>query len=186
MKAETVIATHGNTDFDAFAAMLAARLLYPGAVVALAGALNRNVREFARLHADELGAVEASRLDPDAIRRLIVVETVHASRLGELEPVALDPAVEKVVFDHHGGEAPGWAGEHVVFSEDGALTTTFVSILAERELQVGPLEATAFALGIHEDTGSLTYPTTTRRDAEALAWCLRHGARQQELAHYLH
>jgi tRNA nucleotidyltransferase (CCA-adding enzyme) len=186
VKAETVIATHGNTDFDAFAAMLAARLLYPGAVVALAGPLNRNVREFARLHADELGAVEASRLDTDAIRRLIVVETVHASRLGELEPVALDPAVEKVVFDHHGGEAPDWAGEHVVSSDDGALTTTFVSILAERELHVVPLEATAFALGIHEDTGSLTYPTTTRRDAEALAWCLRHGARQQELAHYLH
>jgi tRNA nucleotidyltransferase (CCA-adding enzyme) len=186
MRAETVIATHGNTDFDAFAAMLAARLLYPGAVVALAGALNRNVREFARLHADELGAVEASRLELDAIRRLIVVETVHASRLGELERVALDPAVEKVVFDHHGDESPDWAGEHVVASEDGALTTTFVSILAERELSVGPLEATAFALGIHEDTGSLTYPTTTRRDADALAWCLRHGARQHELAHYLH
>src|SRR3984893_16495721 len=122
----------------------------------------------------------------DGIRGCIVVEPGPASRLGELEPVALDPAVEKVVFDHHGGEAPDWAGEHVVFSEDGALTTTFVSILAERELQVGPLEATAFALGIHEDTGSLTYPTTTRRDAEALAWCVRHGARQQELAHYLH
>jgi nanoRNase/pAp phosphatase (c-di-AMP/oligoRNAs hydrolase) len=27
MRAETVIATHGNTDFDAFAAMLAARRL---------------------------------------------------------------------------------------------------------------------------------------------------------------
>src|SRR6059058_4772629 len=113
MRAETVIATHGNTDFDAFAAMLAARLLYPGSVVALAGALNRNVREFARLHADELGAVDASRLDLRAIRRLIVVETTHASRLGELEPVALDPRVEKVVFDHHGDEAPAWAGEHV-------------------------------------------------------------------------
>src|SRR2546429_7913096 len=82
MRAETVIATHGNTDFDAFAAMLAARLLYPGSVVALAGALNRNVREFARLHADELGAVDASRLDLRAIRRLIVVETSHASPPG--------------------------------------------------------------------------------------------------------
>jgi tRNA nucleotidyltransferase (CCA-adding enzyme) len=186
MRAETVIATHGSTDFDAFAAMLAARLLYPGAIVALAGSLNRNVREFARLHADELGAVEASRLERDAIRRLIVVETLQSSRLGELEPVALDPAVEKVVFDHHGDDPPDWAGEHVVASDDGALTTTFVSILAERELEVSPLEATAFALGIHEDTGSLTYPTATRRDAEALAWCLRHGARQAELAHYLH
>ena len=80
MRSETVIATHGNTDFDAFAAMLAARRLYPGAVVCIAGSLNRNVREFYRLHADELDVVvEASRLELDAIRRLIVVETVHAS-----------------------------------------------------------------------------------------------------------
>ena len=45
--------------------------------------------------------------------RLIVVETTHAGRLGELEPVALDPDVEKVVFDHHAGEPPDWASrEH--------------------------------------------------------------------------
>jgi tRNA nucleotidyltransferase (CCA-adding enzyme) len=187
MRAETVIATHGNTDFDAFAAMLAARRLYPGAVACLAGSLNRNVREFYRLHADELGLVDAGRLELDAIQRLIVVETVHASRLGELEPVVLDANVEKVVFDHHAGGAPDWAApEHVVLSEDGALTTTLVGILAEREVAVTPLEATAFALGIHEDTGSLTYPSATQRDAEALAWCLRHGASQELLARFLH
>jgi tRNA nucleotidyltransferase (CCA-adding enzyme) len=188
MKAATVIATHGNTDFDAFASLLAARRLYPDAVACLSGSLNRNVREFARLHADELELVEASRLETDAIRRLIVVETVHASRLNELEDVALDPAVEKVVFDHHsGGELPDWIPpESAVFSEDGALTTTLVGILAERELPVSEVEATAFALGIHEDTGSLTYPSTTQRDAEALGWCLRHGARQDLIAAYLH
>jgi tRNA nucleotidyltransferase (CCA-adding enzyme) len=187
MRAETIIATHGNTDFDAFAALLAARRLYPDAVACLAGSLNRNVREFYRLHADELGLVEASRLELAAIRRLIVVETTHASRLGELEPVALDPSVEKVVFDHHAGEPPDWAApEHVFISDDGALTTTLVGILAEREVAVSPVEATAFALGIHEDSGSLTYPTSTQRDAEALAWCLRHGARQELLAEFLH
>src|SRR6059058_1983516 len=187
MRAETVIATHGNTDFDAFAAMLAARRLYPGSVACLAGSLNRNVREFYRLHADELGLAEASRLEHGAIRRLVVVETTHASRLGDLEPVALDPQVEKVVFDHHAGEPPDWAGAgHTVVSEDGALTTTLLGVLAEREIAVTPLEATAFALGIHEDTGSLTYPTATQRDAEALAWCLRHGARQELLAQFLH
>jgi tRNA nucleotidyltransferase (CCA-adding enzyme) len=187
MRAETVIATHGNTDFDAFAAMLAARRLYPDAVACLAGSLNRNVREFYRLHAEELGLVESSRLELDAIRRLVVVETSHASRLGDLEPVALDPAVETIVFDHHGGDPPEWAGpEHTFTSEDGALTTTLVGVIAERELTVTPLEATAFALGIHEDTGSLTYATATQRDAEALAWCLRHGARQELLAEFLH
>src|SRR5919108_575722 len=187
MRAEEVIVTHGNTDFDAFAAMLAARRLYPNAVVALAGSLNRNVREFYRLYADELDIVEASRLDLSAIRRLIVVETVDASRLGELEPVACDPNVEKVVFDHHPGEHPDWTtAESTVLSEDGALTTTLVGILAEREIPVTRVEATAFALGIHEDTGSLTYPTATQRDADALAWCLRHGARQDVIAEYLH
>src|SRR5919198_4909163 len=109
MRAREVIATHGNTDFDAFASMLAARRLYPGAVVCVSGSLNRNVREFARLHADELDLVDASRLERDAIRRLIVVETVHAGRLGELEPVALDPGVDKVVFDHHATGPPDWA-----------------------------------------------------------------------------
>ena len=187
MRAETVIATHGNTDFDAFAAMLAARRLYPDAIVCLSGSLNRNVREFYRLHADELGLVEAARLETDAIRRLIVVETTHASRLGELEGVALDPDVDAIVFDHHGDQPPDWAGEgHTILSADGALTTTLVGVLAERELAVTPLEATAFALGIHEDTGSLTYPSATQRDAEALAWCLRHGARQELLAQFLH
>src|SRR6185437_14684886 len=132
MQADTVIATHGNTDFDAFAAMLAARRLYPEAVGCLAGSLNRNVREFYRLHADELPVVEAGRLEIDAIRRLIVVETVHAGRLGELEPVALDPKVEKVVFDHHRVALPDWVSpESAVLSEDGALTTTLVGILAE-------------------------------------------------------
>jgi tRNA nucleotidyltransferase (CCA-adding enzyme) len=188
MRAEEVIATHGNTDFDAFAAMLAARRLYPGAVVAV-GALNRNVRDFFRLHADELeGVVEIARLELDAIRRLIVVEATNASRLGELEPVALDPAVEKALFDHHSeADLPEWIDpDNAVLSTDGALTTTLVGILAERELEPTTLEATTFALGIHEDTGSLTYATSTQRDADALAWCLRHGARQDLVAAYLH
>jgi len=188
MRAEEVIASHGNTDFDAFAAMLAARRLYPGAVVAV-GALNRNVRDFYRLHADELeGVAEIGRLELDAIRRLIVVEVASASRLGELEAVALDPKVEKAFFDHHGeAELPGWVDpDAAVLSTDGALTTTLVGILAEREIEPTSLEATTFALGIHEDTGSLTYATTTQRDVDALGWCLRHGARQDLVAAYLH
>ena len=187
MRAEEVIVTHGNTDFDAFASMLAARRLYPNAVVCIAGSLSRNVREFYRLHADELEAVEAARLELDAIRRLIVVDTVDAERLGELERVARDPAVETVFFDHHGDQpSESAAPANAVVSEDGALTTTLIGVLAERELAVTPLEATVFALGIHEDTGSLTYPSTTQRDAEALGWCLRHGANQDLVARFLH
>jgi tRNA nucleotidyltransferase (CCA-adding enzyme) len=182
-----VIVTHANTDFDAFAAMLAARRLYPGAVVALSGSLNRNVRDFYRLHAEELDVAEQGRVDLDSIERLIVVETSHPARLGDFERVARDSKVEVVLFDHHGDEKLDWVRpENVVRSDDGALTTTMVSILAERELGVTPLEATVFALGIHEDTGSLSYAGVSLRDAEALAWCLRHGASQDMVAQYLH
>ncbi|MGD0165827.1 MAG: CBS domain-containing protein [Gaiellaceae bacterium] len=186
MRAETIIATHSSTDFDALASMLAARRLYPGSAAVLQPMLARNVREFARLYADELELVEAAAIDQTQVRRLVVVETVDASRLGELEPLALDPAVEKIVFDHHERDQPEWVKEENLYlAESGALTTTLVGIVAERELAVSPLEATVFALGIHEDTGSLTFASTTQRDAEAVAWCLRHGARLDELGHFL-
>ena len=182
-----LIVTHANTDFDAFASMLAARRLFPNAVATLSGSLNRNVREFYRLHAEELDVVDPSRIDPGSVRRLIVVETVHPDRLGEFRDLALSDDVEVVVFDHHEGEPPEWLGSgNLVTSHDGALTTTLVAILAERELVPTPLEATVFALGIHEDTGSLSYASTTLRDVEALAWCVGHGARQELIAEYLH
>ena len=181
-----VIAGHGNTDFDCFASMLACRRLYPGALVVLHGALNRNVRDFYRLHADELDFVDASRVDLDAVTRLVAVETTDPARLGELEELTRRPGVEVVLFDHHRSESPDWLpAANVVLTEDGALTTALVGILAEREVAVTPLEATVFALGIHEDTGSLTYPTATQRDAEALGWCLRHGAQQEMVAQWL-
>ena len=75
-----IIATHANTDFDAFASMLAVRRLYPGSVVCVSGSLNRNVRELCRLYADELelvrGIATRARRRPPADRR----------RGGEREP----------------------------------------------------------------------------------------------------
>ena len=143
--------------------MLAARRLYPGAVVCLSGSLTGTCAS-SRACTRRRSAPSRPPARARRVRRLVVVDTVHAARLGELEPVALDPAVDKVVFHHHPDEPPDWLPEqHLVLSTDGALTTTFVGILAEREHAVTPLEATAFALGIHEDTGSLTYPTATAR-----------------------
>ena len=65
----TLILSHANVDFDAFAGMLAAQLLYPGARICLHGGVNRNVREFYNLHADQIPAVEPSAVDHDSVRR---------------------------------------------------------------------------------------------------------------------
>ena len=63
---ETLILSHANADFDAFAGMLAAQLLYPGARICLHGGVNRNVREFYNLHADQIPSVEPSAVDRDS------------------------------------------------------------------------------------------------------------------------
>jgi tRNA nucleotidyltransferase (CCA-adding enzyme) len=187
MRPAEVIFSHQNTDFDALGSMLAVRRLYPTAAIVLHGGLNRNVREFVALHAEELRLLDESDCDLDGVTRAIVVETSDDRRLGGLADVLRRPGVEVELFDHHGDDLPPWASEaHAVRSTDGALSSTLAGILAERGIEPTPTEATALALGIHEDTGSLTYPTTTLRDVEALAYCMRHGGNQELIGAFLH
>jgi tRNA nucleotidyltransferase (CCA-adding enzyme) len=183
----TLILSHANVDFDAFAGMLAAQLLYPGARVCLHGGVNRNVREFYNLHADQIPSVEPSAVDQDSVRRLVLVEVTTAERLGEFEALARRGEVEVVAFDHHGRERrTDELEEGTAFvGRDGSVVTAMLKLLLERGIEISPMHATAFALGIHEDTGSLTYTSTTYRDIEALAACVRLGANQELLGRYL-
>ena len=183
MNIPELIVTHANTDFDGFAASVAAGKLYPEAKICFPGSLNRNVREFYNLHADEIDTVDVQMVDLDRVRRLIIVDTIHCNRLGEIENICPSPSVEVIVFDHHrlgalSEKPPFVSSENYVLSQDGSLVTTMLKIIHDRKIEISPLEATIFALGIHEDTGSLTFPTTTPRDAEALALCMRMGASQ--------
>ena len=45
-------------------------------------------------------------------------------------------------------------------------------------------EATLLALGIHADTGSLCFDSTTARDAKALGWLMEMGASQAAIAEH--
>ena len=188
MKPRELIATHTNTDFDAFAAMVVARKLYPEAAICLSNAVNRNVREFHNLYADEIETVDPGAIDLAAVRRLILVDTVYPNRLGELASLCGREGVDVIVFDHHrhdDGLPPFVHPENFIGSEDGSLVTLLLQVVAERGIALTPLEATTCALGIHEDTGSLTFSTTTTRDAEALAYCMRSGADPAAVERYL-
>ncbi|TLM77164.1 MAG: hypothetical protein FDZ75_09425, partial [Actinobacteria bacterium] len=96
-----VVVGHANPDFDAYAATIAATKLYPGAHGVFLGTQNANVRAFHNLHEDFLDFVDLKGLDLKAIERIILVDTREADRVGEFRSVALDPAVEVIVYDHH-------------------------------------------------------------------------------------
>ncbi|NJM98617.1 MAG: CBS domain-containing protein [Phormidesmis sp. RL_2_1] len=66
----------------------------------------------------------------------------------------------------------------------GAATTLVTEALQRQQITPTPAVATIMALGIHSDTGSLTFSQTTPRDAAALAWLMDKGAYQQVIRHY--
>jgi len=190
LEVPTVITTHQNADFDALGAAVGAALLYPEGRIVFSGSLNPNVREFVSLHGESLPLVNLRLVDQSKIRRLVITDTSDPERIGDLSRLCGRPGVEVIVFDHHRAENPERPpfvkGENWVLSEDGAQSTSMLHILRERGVEVPRLAATIFALGIHEDTGSLTYPRTTIRDAEMLAACMRLGASQALIERYLH
>jgi tRNA nucleotidyltransferase (CCA-adding enzyme) len=67
----------------------------------------------------------------------------------------------------------------------GATTTLIVEQLQQTSMALTTAEATVMALGIHVDTGSLTYDQTTARDAAALAWLMLQGANVRQIAEYV-
>ncbi|MFZ3062725.1 MAG: CBS domain-containing protein, partial [Actinomycetota bacterium] len=171
-----IILSHVNPDFDSLAAMVAAQKLFPGAKLVFTGSQNKNVREFIQLHRDILDFLDARQVDPVRVKRVIVVDTRIAERLGELGRVVKRRGVETVVFDHHPATPDDIKATKEFSAEVGAVTTILVEMLQEKNIPISPFEATLFALGIHEDTGSLTYAATTHRDAEALSFLVQKNA----------
>jgi tRNA nucleotidyltransferase (CCA-adding enzyme) len=177
----TVILTHEHTDFDALAGMLAASRLYPYAVPVLPHQMNRNLEAFLAVYRDMLPFVRLDELPRRGIEKLVLVDTQSVQPLRGMHPKATGD-----IIDHHPlmrELPPGWtySGEEV-----GATTTLLVERLAEQGLTISPVEATLLALGIYEDTGSLTYETTTGRDFRSAAWLLEHGANLLVVDKFLH
>ncbi len=177
-----LILTHENTDFDALASQLAAWKLYHHAQPVLPRRLNRNVRDFITLYTDELPFVHYEDLPRRIEVDLIVL--VDTQNLVTPKGMSGDTAVQ--IVDHHlltRELPPNWtySGE-----EAGATTTLLLEKLIAARLSLTPIEATLLALGIYEDTGSLTYPTTTVRDLRCATWLLEQGANLTVVSDFLH
>lgn len=83
-------------------------------------------------------------------------------------------------------KTPDIAATRLHLEDVGSVTTMVVEMLREHQVDLTDAEATLLAIGIHADTGSMTYDCTTVRDVEALAWVMRHGARQPVIAEFCH
>lgn len=180
-----VITTHVNTDFDGLGAMLAAGMLYPDAALYFPGHLNRLVREFYSIHKDLLPIKAPEMLSLGTVSELIIVDTQQASRLGRFKELLQQPDLKVTIYDHHPVPNEPIAGATIHRVEVGAITSFLVNQLAAKDLQPSELAATAMALGIYADTGSLAGLNTTIQDIDAVRYLLAAGANLEVIHRYM-
>ena len=161
---------HENSDFDAVAAQWLATRLYPDTIPLLARRINRNVQQFLALYGGFFRFELIANWPRQWIEGVILVDTQSLPNVRGIRP-----KTQIHVVDHHPQEVvrPSWSYQ---VETVGATTTILVERIADSSLAVSAEEATLFLLGIYEDTGCLTYDTTTARDARATAWLINMGA----------
>ena len=172
-----VITTHINADFDSLASMLAAKKLYPKAVLVFPGSQERSLRDFfihSTLYAFEVERIK--NIDLQEVKRLILVDTRQISRIGKFSEVLNKPDLEIHIYDHHPPSSEDLHGSVEVISEVGATTTLLLELLQKRGIEITPDEATVMMLGIYEDTGNLTFPSTKEEDFKAAGYLVQKGA----------
>ncbi|UCG23523.1 MAG: DHH family phosphoesterase, partial [Chloroflexota bacterium] len=176
-----LILTHENADFDAVASQLAANKLYPEGVPLLSWRVNRNVEQFLALYWDAFKFVRPKDWRRQRVRRVILVDSLTLPSVRGIRP----DRVEVQVIDHH--ELTGIPQENWSYHVEavGAVTTLLVEMLQSAGMGLTVNEATLMLLGIHEDTGSLLYDTTTLRDVRAAAWLLEQGAQVSIVRRFL-
>lgn len=173
----TVITTHVNADFDAVASLLAAQKLYPEARVVFPGSQEKNLRNFfVSSMVYLLNMVELKDIDFDRIRRLILVDTRQPQRIGKLAAILQREGLEIHTYDHHPDKSDDVEADVEFVRLTGATVTILTEILQERGITISADEATIMCLGLYEDTGSFTFPSTTPADFQAAAFLLSCGA----------
>lgn len=180
-----LITTHINSDFDGLGSLIAAKKLFPNSRLLLPGSQERAVRMFMTLIQDVIKIETERSCQLDDIDRLIIVDTRHPSRIGVADGLLKKKGIKVYIYDHH----PRTEGDIVphkdVYEEVGSTVTILVKRIQQKKIDISSLEATIMALGIYEETGMLTYRTTTKEDVDAVSFLLSKGANLNVVSSYL-
>jgi tRNA nucleotidyltransferase (CCA-adding enzyme) len=172
-----VITTHVNADFDAFGSMVAAKKLYPNAVLAFAGSQEKSLRDFflkSALYAFNLKKLK--NIDLKKVKRIILVDIRQKNRIGKFSRIVNKQGIDLHIYDHHSPSVDDLHGSVEEVKEVGSTVTILCQALKKKKIDISPDEATVMMLGIYEDTGNLTFSSTRKEDYLAAAYLLSKGA----------
>jgi tRNA nucleotidyltransferase (CCA-adding enzyme) len=174
MDYKRVVVTHVKADFDAIASAWAAYRLYDCDAILTVTDLEPNVYEYI----SKMPESPIVRIKPkDALTRTeltVVTDCKLSKRLGALNVLAFDTD-RLVIFDHHPAFAKNLNAHEEYIKLYGSCTTIVVERLLAEKKEITPLDATLYLLGIYEDTGLLTFSSTTVEDVHAVGELLKLG-----------
>jgi tRNA nucleotidyltransferase (CCA-adding enzyme) len=179
-----IITTHRSADFDGFASVIAGTILYPDAIPVLPKELNPNVKAFLSIHKDLFKIKFVNEIDLDQVNRLIVVDTCRWSRLEKMKSLKDREDLEIFLWDHHENQSDlntAWQCQETI----GANITLMIREIKKKKILLTPIQATLFLIGLYEDTGNLSFPSTTAEDAYAAAYLLENKADLNILSTFL-
>lgn len=181
-----LIVSHKAADFDALSSLVAAKKLYPDSRLLLPGSQEKSVRNFMSLFKDKIKIEDEKTCRLDDINRLVIVDNRHRSRIGIAGDLAGKKNMEIHIYDHHPRTRFDIKAHKDVFKEVGATVSIILEILLkEGKFDFTPLEATLMLIGIYEETGSLSFRTTTKLDVDMVSKLLEMGANLNAVSLYL-
>jgi tRNA nucleotidyltransferase (CCA-adding enzyme) len=172
-----VITSHHNADFDSLSSMVAAKKLYPDAMLVFPGSQEKTLRDFlihSTMYVYDIAKMK--NINYDDVDTLILVDTRQKSRIGGLAKVVGNDKVKIHIYDHHPPSSNDIKGDLEFIRNTGATATIIIHILREKGTPISPEEATIMMLGLYEETGSFQYPSTTTEDFDAASFLLSKGA----------
>ncbi len=180
-----LITSHINADFDTFASMLAAKKLYPEAVVAFSGSIEKALKSALPSLDAGFPIKKIKDISLAGVTRLILVDVRHKSRIGPFSELVGRDGVIIHIYDHHPAADDAIKADLLVEGPYGSTTTLLSLIIRDMGIGLSSEEATILMAGIYEDTGFLSHPSTTEKDYEAAAFLLSKKADLSRVASLL-
>jgi len=146
--------------------------------------INPNVKAFLSIHKDLFEMQRIEDIDLSCVDSLVVVDTNRWERLEPMEVLQNRQDLDVRVWDHHTEECdlrPKW----MLQESTGANITLMMREIKKRGIRLSPIQATLFLLGLYEDTGSLSFPSTTAEDAYTGGYLLEKNADLTVLNNFL-
>lgn len=178
-----IITTHKGSDFDALASLVAATILYPDAKPVLPTSINPNLKAFLSIHKDLFDVYHPKDIIMEHVKTLVVVDTHSWNRLEGMKALKGRDDLEIIIWDHH--SHGDMEGNEQYIEETGATVTLLIQAIKEKRKLITPIQATLFLIGLYEDTGNLTFPSTLPGDAFAAGFLLDRRADLNILSTFL-